>query len=470
MTTRFVRPLSRSRASTRQPAWLHAMVRAALVSMVAAAIGAGAAPAAAQGLPLIRDTEIENLLNDYAQPIFKAAPNLGGGRVRVRIVRNDAFNAFVLDGRSVFIHTGTLIQSETPNQVIGVIAHETGHITGSHVAQMQARLARESTRLLLLRVIGIGVAIATGKGEAVAAGDEIVIRSFLDERRKQEGAADQAGLDFLAATKQSGRGMLETFERFAQQEYISDTYKDPFVRTHPIATDRLNQLRTRAHASPFFNTKDNPALQLRHDLVRAKLQGYLEPPSSVLNKYPPSNTTLPARYARSLAKFFRGGPGALEAALADVDGLIKDRPDNPYFYELKADFLMRSGRSPEAIPLLRQSLKMLGDNATLIQVQLATALIATKSADNLTEASTMLRRSLVTDPDPRGYRALADVSYQQNKGPEADAAIAQAHLLEGNYKEAKIFATRAKRGLVANSPLWIRMDDILRAKVDDDQG
>ena len=143
------------------------------------------APAAAQGLPLIRDTEIENLLNDYAQPIFKAAPNLGGGRVQMRIVRNDSFNAFVQDGRNVFMHTGTLIQSDTPNQVIGVIAHETGHISGTHVAQMQARLARESTRMLLLRVLGIGVAIATGKGEAVAAGDEIVIRSFLDERRKQ---------------------------------------------------------------------------------------------------------------------------------------------------------------------------------------------------------------------------------------------------------------------------------------------
>ena len=226
-------------------------------------------------------------------------------------------------------------------------------------------------------------------------------------------------------------------------------------------------LRSRVQSSPYFATKDPPALQLRHDLMRAKLAGYLESPSSVMNKFPLSNTTLPARYARALAKYFRGGPGALEAALADADQLIKERPDYPYFLELKADFLMRSGRNAEAIPPLRQSLKMLGGNASLIQVQLATALIATKDPAGTTEAMDLLRRSLVVDPDPRGYRALANANYSQNKGPEADASIAQAHMLEGNFKEAKIFATRAKRGLVKDSPLWIRMEDILKTKVDD---
>lgn len=433
---------------------------------LALALAIGVPQVSAQGIPLIRDTEIETLLNDYASPIFKVAPNLGGGRVRIRIVRNDAFNAFVQDGNFIYMHTGALQQSETPNQVIGVIAHETGHISGSHVAAMQSRLARESTRILLLRALGIGVAIATGQGAAVSAGDELVIRSFLAERRSQEGAADLAGLEFLNATKQSARGMLETFERFAQQEYISDTYKDPFVRSHPIATDRLSQLRTRVQASPFYTMKDPPALQLRHDLMRAKLAGYLEPPSAVLNKFPISNTTLPARYARALAKFFRGGPGALESALADVEGLIRERPDYPYFHELKGDLLMRSGRMAEATVPLRQALKLSG-NASLIQVQLAGALVASKDAALVGEAVDLLRKAQVRDPTPRGFRALGDAYYFQNKQAEADASIAQAHALEGNFKEAKIFAQRATRGLTANSPLWIRMDDIIRTKVED---
>lgn len=430
----------------------------------AAAVSALAQPTEvqAQGLPLIRDTEIEQLLSDYAQPIFKAA-GLGTGRVTMRIVKNDAFNAFVLDGRNVFMHTGTLMQAETPNQVIGVIAHETGHISGGHVAALQARLAREATRMLLLRVIGIGAAIATGRGEAAAAADEVVLRSFLAERRSQEGAADQAGIGFLNATRQSAKGMLETFERFQAQEYVSDTYKDPFVRSHPIATDRLARLRDLAQKSPFFETRDPSELQLRHDLMRAKLAGYLEAPTVVNNRYPMSDMSLPARYARAIARFFRGGQGSLEAAVVEVDALIKDRPAYPYFHELKGDLLMRAGKAKEAIPHLRQALK-LASNANLIQVQLASAMLQTRDQAVVPEAAEMLRKSLIIDQNPRGYRALADAYHAQGKLPEADASIAQAHMLEGDLKQAQIFAKRAQRGLTANSPLWIRMDDIINAK------
>jgi len=421
-------------------------------------------PVAAQGLPLIRDTEIENLLNDYARPIFKAA-GLGEGRVAVRIVRSDMFNAFVLDGRNVFIHTGALMQSETPNQVIGVIAHESGHIAGGHMAALRARIARDHTKALLVRMLGLGVAIATGAGEAVFAGEELIMRSLLAERRSQEGAADQAGLRYLNATRQSGRGMLETFERFAQQEYISDTHKDPFVRSHPVATDRLAQLRELVQRSPHYDAKDSPELQLRHDMMRAKLAGYLERPQVVFNRYPASDGSLPARYARAIARFMQGGQNALPAALADTDALIREKPDNPYFHELKADFLSRSGKSNEAIAPLRQALR-LSNGANLIRVQLASALLASNNPGVVNEAAELLRKSLIEDQNSRAYRALADANYRLGKQAEADAAIAQAYFLEGDVKQAQIFAQRAQRALRKGSPAWLKMDDIISHKPD----
>ncbi|MEQ1616232.1 MAG: M48 family metalloprotease [Hyphomicrobiaceae bacterium] len=431
-----------------------------------AVLGAGAAlavamaPAQAQGL--IRDTEIEQLLNDYAQPLFKVA-GLGGGRIAVRIVKSDSFNAFVLDGRNVFIHTGALQQADTPNQVIGVIAHETGHITGGHMAALRARIARDTTRILLARVLGIGVAIATGNPAAVAATDELQMRSLLAERRNQESAADQAGLSFLNATRQSGRGMLETFERFAQQEYIGDQNKDPFVRSHPVATDRLGQLRDAVQKNQNFNNKDTPALQLRHDMMRAKLAGYLTRPQAVFNRYPTSDNSFPARYARAIAKFFQGGQNAVEAAVADIDGMIRDQPNNPYLHELKGDFYKRAGRNKEAIVSLRQALKIAGD-ANLIRVELAQALLATNDQTVIEEASNLLRRSLVEDQNSTAYRALGDAQYRQNKQPEAEASLAQAAYLEGDLKQAKNYAQRAKRGLGAGSPSAIKMDDIIAYK------
>ena len=289
------------------------------------------------------------------------------------------------------------------------------------------------------------------------------MRSLLAERRSQESAADQAGLSFLNKTNQSGRGMLETFERFAQQEYIGDQNKDPFVRSHPVATERLAQLRDSVQKNPTFQIKDAPALQMRHDMMRAKLAGYLTRPQAVFNRYPMSDASMPARYARTIAKFFQGGPNAVEAAVADLDLMIKERPDNAYFHELKGDFYKRAGRAKEAIPPLRQALKMAND-ANLIRVELAQALLATNEPAVIEEAATLLRRSLVEDQNSSAYRALGDAQYRQNKQAEAEASLAQAAFLEGDFKQAKNYAERAKRGIPAGSPSALKMDDIISFK------
>lgn len=445
---------------------------AALGSLIVTATIGMTVPAGAQGLPLIRDSEIEGVLSDYAKPLFKAA-GLGSGRIKMRIVQNDAFNAFVLDGKNVFVHTGTLMQANTPNEVIGVIAHETGHITGGHMAALRARIAKDQTRALLAQILGIGLMVAGGvsgsdglggAGQGVMfGGNEVIMRSLLAERRQQESAADQAGLTFLNATKQSGRGMLATFERFAAQEYISDAQKEAFARSHPLSLDRLARLRTLVEKSPYFTVKDSPELQLRHDLMRAKLSGYLEKPGVVYNRYPETDQTLPARYARALASFFRGGPGALETALAQTDALIASRPSYPYFWEAKGDLLMRAGRTREAIPALRQALK-LDPNSSLIQVQLAGALQEDQGEAAVTESVALLRKSLIDDENSRAYRLLANSYYKQGKRPEADAMIAQAYFIEGDVKEAQLFAKRAQVKLRSGTPEWLKNDDIINYK------
>lgn len=446
---------------------------AAAVSVLAPMLAAPSA--SAQQLPLIRDAEIETLLADYARPIFKVA-GLGTNKIQMRIVHEDSFNAFVLDGRNVFINTGALTISDTPNQVIGVIAHESGHITGGHLAALRARIAKDQTRALIAQILGIGLLVAGGSsghssggsdlGNAgtgiLVGGTDLIQRGLLSQMRQQESAADQAGIKFLEATHQSGRGMLETFERFAQQEYISDAQKDAFVRSHPVATDRLARLRTLVEQSPYYNAKDDPNLQLRHDLIRAKLSGYLERPGIVLNRYPASDQGLPARYGRALAHFFQGGDGP-RLALTEMDGLIRDRPANPWFLEVKADLLIRSGRKAEAIQPLRQALRIVPD-ATLIQAELADCLQSLGDPVSMNESVDLLRRSLVDDQNGHAYRLLATAYYAQGKGPEADAAQAQAEFEEGDLKKAQIFAKRAQAHLRQGTPEWIKTDDIINYK------
>jgi predicted Zn-dependent protease len=428
--------------------------------------------AEAQTLSLIRDTEIETVLKEYSRPIFRAA-GLGSGRISIRIVNHDSFNAFVLDGSNVYIHTGALQQSETPNQIIGVIAHEAGHIAGGHLAQLRERIARDQTKSLLIKLLGIGMMVAGGaSGGSGAAGagagvmiggDELLMRSLLADRRAQESAADQAGLKYLTSTRQSGRGMLETFERFAQQEYISASgaTQDAFARSHPVAANRLAQLRDAVAKSPYYQQKDPPALQLRHDLVRAKLAGYLERPGIVFNRYPTSDSSLPARYARAIARFFQGG---LDPALPEVEALIRERPDNAYFHELKGDFLMRAGKVPAAIAPLRTALKLVGD-APLIRVRLAQALISGDDPRAIDEAIELSRKSLIDDPNSQAYRLLATGYYKKGRLPEADLATAEAYFLEGDVKQAQIFAKRAQMKLRPGSPEAIRAGDIVNYKI-----
>ena len=460
----------------RRPETAGSPVRAVLSLIAASAVvsAALARPVSAQGISFIRDTETEILLNDYARPIFRAA-GLGTGRVQMRIIRHDSFNAFVVDGRNVFMNTGAIQLSETPNQVIGVIAHEAGHIAGGHLAQLRERIARDQTKSLLIKLLGIGAAVVAGASGnrdaagagigAMAAGDDILMRSILADRRAQESSADQAGLRFLTATKQSGRGMLDTFERFAQQEYISASgaTQDAFARSHPVAANRLAQLRENVAKSPYAGEKDPPVLQLRHDLVRAKIAGYLDRPQSTFNRYPVSDKSLPARYGRAIARFFQSG---LEAALPEIDALIRENPASPWFLEVKADFLMRTGKAREAIPLLRQSLKLAGNEAPLLSVRLAQALVSANdgSEAGIEESIRLARQSLVQDPNPQAYRILASSFHKRGQTPEADWAIAEAHFLEGDIKQAQIFAKRSQRGLKTGSPEALRAGDIVNFK------
>ncbi|MEL6374725.1 MAG: M48 family metalloprotease [Pseudomonadota bacterium] len=429
-----------------------------------------AAPQArAQGLPLIRDTEIENLLRDYSRPIFRAA-GLDRQRIRMRIVRADNFNAFVADGRNVFINTGTLVQSNTPNQVIGVIAHETGHIAGSHLANLRQRIARDQTRSLLLRILGIGLMVAGGAagnedlggaGRGVTAGgDALLLRSLLQHRRWQESAADQAALGYLERTGQSGLGMLQTFKRFADQELatLDGRFQDPFMRSHPAPRARIARLTRAVRASRFYKRRDPPQLLLRHNLMRAKIRGYIDPPYATLNLYR-GKQTLPARYGRAIAHYFSGN---LRRAVQEADKLIAAQPKNPFFHEVKGDFYLRSGQYALAIPSLERAYK-LSKRATLIGIKLGKALQASNRGPKATKrAVRLIERAILVDPYPEGFRILATAFYRAGRLPEAFLAQAQAEFRSGNLKGAKRFARRAIVKFRRGSPKWLKADDIIK--------
>ncbi len=420
-------------------------------------------------LPLIRDAEIEGLLRLYAKPIFKAA-GLNAASVRVYVIANPQINAFVSGGQRMFVHTGLFTQSKTPNEVIGVIAHETGHIAGGHLARMNDQLKRASVESIIGMLIGAAATVggaASGSSEAAKVGQGIIMgsqgtaqRGFLQYQRSMEASADESALRYLAATKQSAKGMLTMFDRLARQSLATTQNADPYLFSHPMPLERVRTLAERAKASPSFGAVDSPGLQLRHDLVKAKLSGFQDSPQVVFQRYPKSDASLPARYARAIAMFRRGD---IANALPVIDSLTNDLPRNPYFWELKGQALLENGQAKRAIPALQEARKLLPQQA-LIQILEAEAYLSAQGPDGAVNALRLLIQAQRLEPDnPQVYKLLAQGYAQKGDVPRAELATADYAVMVGDRELAIEKATFAQTQFKQGTAEWLRADDILAA-------
>jgi predicted Zn-dependent protease len=447
--------------------------RAAVGGLIVSLISTTTADAAG----MIRDAETEALIRTYAKPILNAA-GLSGQAIDIHIVNDRAFNAFVIDGHNMFIHAGALMDSKTPNQIIGVIAHESGHISGGHLARLRNQISRAKSAALMLQLLGLAAmaaGAAAGAGNlgqlgmgAAFGGTDAAMRMVLAYRQDEESSADQAAVTVLNATKQSSRGLLETLE-FMNSKLVGVQGINPYLQSHPMPPQRLSQLRLLAESSPYYDNKDPPDLQIRHDLVKAKLYGFLDRPETVFNRYPQTDQSLVAYYARAIATYRKSG---VQVAMPQLDALIAAKPDWPYFHELKGQFLFESGNVKNAIPSLRQAVT-LAPEEPLIRIMLAQALLGTPDMKNVDEAISSLRIALARETtSATGYRQLAAAygrkgdaakaaGARQQYLAQAELASAEAYFYEGRLKLAKQQAKRAKAGFIDGTPNWLRADDIL---------
>ncbi len=450
----------------RDPQIIRRFIASFLAMMMAFA---GALPAQAQSgrLPLIRDAEIEGLMRIYTRPILKAA-GLNPKAVRVYLISDPRINAFVAGGQRIFINTGLLTESPTPNEVIGVLAHETGHIAGGHLARIGSELDRASVTAIVGMLVGLAAMVggaAAGQTEAAQAGQGVMMgsqglaqRNVLTYQRSMESAADQAALKYLKATGQSPKGMLTLFEKLASQSIATLQNVSPYVMSHPMPFERIRNLETAARASPYFDKKDPPELMLRHQLMQAKLAGYQNSAKAVFRDYPTSDQSMPARYARAIAMYRQGD---IKNALPVLDSLIKDLPENPYFWELKGQALMESGRPSEALEPIRKAMKLL-PNSGLIQILMAQALIGTNNKNNAKEAVSLLKKAQRTENDmPVLYQYLGMAYGKMGDIPRAELATAEFAMLRGDRKLALDKANAAQKLFKTGTPEWTRANDIL---------
>jgi len=438
---------------------LSRLVRMLMLALVLGLASARAAAAADEGPAILRDAETEALFRDIAAPLVEAA-NLDNKSVRVVLIRDDEINAFVAGSQNVYINSGLLTSSDNVNQLQSVIAHELGHVAGGHAIRM-GEGAKQATGISLATIVLGAIAIAAGAPEAgmglMAMGQRAALGQFLSFTRAQETSADLAGVSYLSKAGISGKGSLEFFKKLQNQEYRLAIYStDSYERTHPLSSERISILENLYKKDPAWDRSSDPQLEARFQRVKAKLFGFVNSRQAI-TKYPESDQTAPAHYARAYAYHLSAYP---EKALSEAEALLKTNPHDPYFLELKGQILLESGRPAEAVAPLREATERSG-RAPLIASMLGHALISTEDKKNYAEAKTILKTAVSVDNEnPFAWYQLGMIYDQEGDTPRAALATAERNNLEGNPKLALASAEMAMRGIPASSPDYLRAQDI----------
>ncbi|MGH6992979.1 MAG: M48 family metalloprotease, partial [Caulobacteraceae bacterium] len=356
-----------------------------------------------------------------------------------------------------------ITEAQNPNQLIGVIAHETGHMAAGDVAHSGAMMHSGLGPMLL--GIGLG-ALAAAAGAPGAAAGLVYSGGYFGElnilgySREQESRADSAAATYLEKAGESGQGLVDFFNNFRYQEVFSDDRKFPYFRSHPLTDERIEALEARVRAEPHFAAKDSPETVAQFEVMKAKLIGFLDAPAYTLDAYPETDTSFPARYARAIAEYKAGDA---EVAIKKIDALIAERPSDPFLYELEGQVLFEDGKPKEAEAPYRKSAQ-LDPNAPLLEINLAQTLIAENDPSRLNEAIGELKKAMIEEPEnPMGWRLLSEAYDSKGEAGLARLAAAEQEFSLGQMKDARIFAMRARVLLKKGTPEWRRATDIFLA-------
>lgn len=411
----------------------------------------------AQAISLISDEESEIFLQKITQPLFKAA-GIPYNRNKVFIVNDNSLNAFVSDGNSLFIHTGTLTSASSPEEISGVIAHETGHIMGGHIIRQKLKNESLQQASLASMLLAGTTAAVTGRGDVAMAialgGQSSTLSNYMQYRTEQERSADESAVKLLNATKQSPQGMLKFMKRISQRNDLSGIEETPYFRTHPVTRERINFMEKATAQSDYQPGQKNLDEFLR---IKAKLLAFLETPEQTFRRYPLSNSSVPARYAQAIAYFKQLD---INNALKKINALIKEEPDNPFFHELKGQIYLETGKIKPAKQEYQTALAKL-PGSPLLQLSLAQAILEdAPTPDDLKKAVSLLNQANIKQPTPMGWLLLSRAFEASGNTAYSSYAAAEYSLSIGMPDVAQRQADNAQKHLKNDKKLKLKIDDL----------
>ena len=414
----------------------------------------------------IRDTEIENTLYSWTKPILKVA-GLEKNNLKIHIVADKRINAFVTNGQNMFLNTGLIIKAGSASGLIGVIAHEIGHIKAGHIIKMKQAAKKLQNNQLITSLLGMGLLIATNSNDnfnddrmeiaktALSIGPSIANRSFFSFSRSNEYVADTLAIDFLKGVKRDPKSLSIILEKLYGQELLLIERQDPFLRTHPLSKARMDLIRQKTSLADNYNESNFD--KVSYSRIKAKLEGFLENPGrTLLNN---TDNSISSRYARAIA-YFR--VPLYKKSIEEINSLLKDYPNDPFFIELKAQILSENGKIKEAIKYYKEALKIL-PKSTLIMLPLCNLLLEdNKNLKDIKEANNYLNFIVKKEPENIYAWHLKGISHNRLGEPiNANLSAAEEFLRRGDFKNAKFFADKVISATKKFSSENLRASDII---------
>jgi len=413
--------------------------------------------AKAEGLKLIGDEESEILLGQIIKPLMQKAGQ-PYSRSHIHIVDDNSLNAFVADGNHLFINSGTIIQSDNVNELSGVIAHEIGHIKGGHILRQKLEI-REMNNLSLLSAALAGAAgVLSGRADAAFAiilgGQSSALTKFMHYRTNEERAADETAVKLLKTTGQSPKGILNFMKKIAKQNNLSGRIEMPYFRTHPLTPERIAFFEKAAAEN---TATEKSAYDAQFERVKIKIKAYLGEPKKIIGELKQCANQVNCQYGLAIA-YFRDLQFAKAFELADK--LVMTEPKNPYFYEIKGQMELESGKTK----LARQSYAKAYDLAPMvndIKFGYALAIMEDQPDKNAADRVIKLLNPLVTQEKNhfQAWQMLAKAYGLKGEMMQANLAAAESLVIIGNLDAAERKLNEAEK-LSPSPQLKIKIDDL----------
>lgn len=411
----------------------------------------------ARAISLISDEETEIFLHQTLRPIFHAA-GVSFHPGQIYIVNDRELNAFVTDGNRMFVNIGTITAADSQNELTGVLAHETGHIQGGHIMRHKIKSREVQSISLASMLVGGLAGLAAGRADlsiaAILGSQSSAINSMLSYQISEEQSADEAAVSLLKKINQSPAGMLDFLKKIKQRNKMQGIAERDYYRTHPLTDERISFVEKAARESL---APAQGAQEEEFQRIKAKLFAYTEEPKQTLLKYPASDRSVPARYARAIARFKQL---KMKEALAEIDSLIQEEPQNPYFYELKGQMMLETGKVAEAVKIYRQALK-LQPSSSLFKLNLSQAMLENNPTPaELKEVVRMLNQVLIYNPGSYAWLLLARAYGSLNDMANSNYAAAEFSFLGGDAGMARRQAENALQNN-PSSALRLKIEDLL---------